>query len=390
MIFTIKIFIQMRKIIFLLSLLIISCGQPKEPELVLNKAIETLQNANTVTYDVSSISKKAFVEDTLHTNSTFKFKKIESEPHIGFHFTKKNDKGLNLYYKTLELFDIKKEEKKVINYSFKNNATIRVLHNNSRNQESLMGILNVLEELKKDNTITFLKKEKIDGDLIYSFSASPKSNRGNIVNYFWIDSETYNIIKLKTIKTVFKNNQTGFTFYVCDFKNIKINPEINDDEFSPTYDDSFEVVINYFDPNNPTILSVGNDAPEWLLKDMDGNEIKSNYKDKYTFIECWKSSCDYCVNSILPMKRLIDEFGEKINFISVNFDDTIEETKHAIEEHKIDYTVLMANNEFEKDYQIQAFPSYFIIDKTGNIIFSNFSDLNFDEKEISLTMKKLN
>ena len=384
----------MKKNIFLISVLFsfiyLSCTKPEEPKIVIKKAIDILENANTISYDVASISKTAFIKDTIFANSHFKFKKVEYDPYIGFNFTRKSDSTLNMYYKTLELFNIDKKEKIVTSYDFQDKPSIGVLSKYGGEQESYAGIVKVLKDFQNENTIKFIGKEKVNGKLTYNYTASSKKNLANMVNHFWVDPETYHIVKLKTVKTVFKDKKPDYTFFICDFSNITFNEHIDDSVFVPHYDETYKVVKKeYLGTDTPTILAAGNKAPEWTLKNLVEKDVSSNYLGKYTFLECWKSACDYCVESFKEMDELIELFEPKVNFVTVNFDKNSYDTNLSMKHYTIKYPVLKATDEFKKDYQINVYPSYFIIDKKGNIIYSKYGRIKDNRKEIDSILKTL-
>ena len=391
MIFT-QILKVMRGIIFVfLVIIVVSCAKTEPPETVIKKAIEKLENANTFSYDVSSVSKTAYEKDTIQQKSCFEFKKVEYEPYLKAHFTMVRD-TLKAYYKTAELFTVNDEEKKITQHNFRDNETLIKVVKWGGNQESLVAVEKALKEFQKDNTFTFMGEEKINGKTTYHFTATTKKNMENRINYFWFDTKTYDLIKLKTIQTVLKNRDVDYTFYICHFENIQYNKEISDGAFSPGRDGSYEtIVMDYIapEPGTPTFLEAGRKAPEWILEDINGNKVKSSYEDKYTFIECWKSDCEPCINSVKGLDELIEKYGTVVNFISINFDRENTQTKHAIDIYKIKYPVLRSNEKFAEDYKIQALPTRFLIDKEGKVLYSTFSTINNRKKEIDSVFREL-
>ena len=54
----------------------------------------------------------------------------------------------------------------------------------------------------------------------------------------------------------------------------------------------------------------------------------------------------------------------------MNFDYDLVETKETIKAKNINYLVLQGDVHFDQNYDIQSYPSYFVIDSNGTIIFS--------------------
>ena len=83
------------------------------------------------------------------------------------------------------------------------------------------------------------------------------------------------------------------------------------------------------------------------------------------------------------MKQIENDFGNKVKVISVKFDYDLEETNTAIADHQIAFKVLLGSSQFNKDYDIRSFPSYYVIDRTGKIVYTNSGAIT-GEKENEL------
>src|SRR5690606_24027542 len=75
------------------------------------------------------------------------------------------------------------------------------------------------------------------------------------------------------------------------------------------------------------LLTVGNAAPLFTLKDINGNDVSlESFRGKYVFIDFWASWCRPCREENPNLVALYKEFGgEDFEIISVSLDETAEE-----------------------------------------------------------------
>lgn len=115
----------------------------------------------------------------------------------------------------------------------------------------------------------------------------------------------------------------------------------------------------------------GDIMPEFQLPDVNGNSIYSLANDKtIKFIDFWGTWCKPCIEKIDSIKLLKDEFGAKISFISIAYDDDNAEVKKMINKKQMDWLNLLAarsNSEVTDILDVNCFPTYFIVDKDNQI-----------------------
>ncbi len=109
------------------------------------------------------------------------------------------------------------------------------------------------------------------------------------------------------------------------------------------------------------------------LPDLDGN-IRSleSWRGKVVLLNFWASWCPPCVHEIPSMvalkKRLADSPFE---IVAVNLGETREEVLTFLQRHPVNFPVLLdRRSEAARAWRINAYPTTFIIDKTGNIRFA--------------------
>lgn len=124
------------------------------------------------------------------------------------------------------------------------------------------------------------------------------------------------------------------------------------------------------------MLQPGTEAPDFTLAAPDGTSYSlSDFRGSYVVLDFWASWCPDCRKDIPEMKRLHDEYGKNIRFVSVSFDDKKDSWTRCIETNGMDWLHLSElkkwkTTEVSRQYNIQWIPAMYIIDRQGRIILS--------------------
>jgi len=129
--------------------------------------------------------------------------------------------------------------------------------------------------------------------------------------------------------------------------------------------------------------------PEFHFTDLKGDEYNNeNTKGKIIILKCWFIKCAACVAEFPELNELVEKYQDRedIIFISLAFDSN-DELKQFLLRKPFNYKVASVQAEFmQNDLAINAYPTHFIIDKTGMIQkVVNSADemiLELDESEI--------
>ena len=111
------------------------------------------------------------------------------------------------------------------------------------------------------------------------------------------------------------------------------------------------------------------DAPDFALKDLDGNTVKlSDYKGKVVIIDFWATWCGPCRRGIPEFIELQSEYGEdKLVILGVSVDQgDLSVVPAFAKNYGINYPVLHANEDIQRKYgPIRSIPTAFIVDTDG-------------------------
>lgn len=114
-------------------------------------------------------------------------------------------------------------------------------------------------------------------------------------------------------------------------------------------------------------------APNFTLKDANGKSVSlSDYKGKVVLLNFWATWCGPCGLEIPWFEEFEQQYksqGFAVLGVSMD-DDGWPAVKPYMEEHKINYRVLLGNDSVSQLYGgLDALPTTFIIDREGNIAY---------------------
>lgn len=117
---------------------------------------------------------------------------------------------------------------------------------------------------------------------------------------------------------------------------------------------------------------VGTPAPDFTLNDINGKPLAlSSLRGKWVIIDFWGSWCKWCIKGIPDMKKYYAKYGDKLEILGVDCNDTVEKWKAAVKEHDLPWLHVY----WDKDngdnplalYGVRGFPTKVVVDPQGNV-----------------------
>lgn len=138
--------------------------------------------------------------------------------------------------------------------------------------------------------------------------------------------------------------------------------------------------------------SVGDTAPDFTLKGINGNTISlADYKGKVVMVEFWATWCPPC-KALAPILEKIHKKYKDKRFIilALASEDEGEATiKSFIKEHRITYSVLLADQGTMRHYGISSIPVTFIINKEGRVVTMHMGNTQGIMQELTSEIERL-
>lgn len=349
----------------LLSLLtLLSCKENEElpaPDLVLHQTLKQLNNWETLSF--TSTTKPSAAKPSV-TSTVYKLKKVGYEPHLKLFFYKEMNQETSIYYKLASLAVVENKKNKITTFDYNNDRSVpKYLNAYMGDDDNLWGTVKKLNKYR--NEIDFLEKSNDNGIPVYIYRFADYK--------LWVNAKEAVPVKIEM------PDGKGGTKEIT-YSKLSFNEPLDEAIFTHPSKEGY--VTSVFGIKKEPMLNIK--APAWTLLDVEGNKVSlDDFKGSPIFLKAWVSSCSHCMASLPKIKQIQKEFGDKVKIVTVNFDYDLEETKTTIKEKGIRYTVLQGDALFDQNYDLRSFPSYFVIDSNGIVVYSERGTIE-GKKEQSL------
>lgn len=119
-----------------------------------------------------------------------------------------------------------------------------------------------------------------------------------------------------------------------------------------------------------TSLKKGDKFPDFELQTLDGKTMNlASLKGKVVFINLWFTRCAPCIEEMPTLNELQDAYKDKVEFISITFDDA-DLVRKFLSKKEFKFQHLVNANKFlNEDLKNREYPINLIMDKSGTITY---------------------
>jgi peroxiredoxin len=122
-----------------------------------------------------------------------------------------------------------------------------------------------------------------------------------------------------------------------------------------------------------TKLLVGHSPPDFQLPDI-SNTLKTlkDYRGSYVYLNFCTTQNYACIKDLDQLSRIHEKYGQYVTIITISLDETLKEMQDFVRKKGFKWTFLHYGNQPEiiRDYDIRTFPTYFLIDRDGKLVWS--------------------
>ncbi|MBP6979015.1 MAG: TlpA disulfide reductase family protein [Bacteroidales bacterium] len=391
------------------SLLIASCSKPDAKE-ILKKSYEKCQSIENGYYEMTHYMKYVSDKDTFSSSFSCYFRKLPEDSiySSAFHYqnykdgeysravlytgddfvnySKKDSTG-EIMSKTLWAEDIKAYSH---NYTFYSPITDKKSYP-FPDDSAFIDNKHVFE---------YIGEEMINNISCYhvKMNTNPENDSTDMMktlrieNDFWICKQDYIPAQYSISYDLVMNNDTMYQFEKNVLTKYELNNLKDEEQLNLSSIPSYITLKDYKPYKSPELLPKDTIAPQWSLVSLNDETIKlSHLKGQLVLIDFFYKSCYPCMLALPVLQDLHVRYYDKgLRIIGIDPYDTKEkdDIDNFLSKRGVTYTVLLGGKDAAKEYHVSGYPTIYLIDKEGKILFTQVGYGEGTEKELEEIIKQ--
>ncbi|HZV43785.1 MAG TPA: TlpA disulfide reductase family protein [Saprospiraceae bacterium] len=380
------------KLILLISGLLLCCFSllAQDAQQILQKSFDQCQSVRNGYYEMTRYWKSMTKKDTSVSSFTCYFKKLDHDTIFSsaFHsqyFYKGEYTGDALYTGDDFVTTSKKDSTARIMSKAKWAEEINNIAHNYKfytpfTSTKSSPMLHDSAFLDTTNSFRILGEEMINGTSCYRIQVNEKAKNDSadimqvlrIEYHFWINKADFLPYQYSTSIDIAMNNDTMNQYELERLNKFDINHLENDSILTLSSIPNYYQLKDYVPWKSPDLLPLDTIAPHWELNSLQEEKVKlKDLKGQLVLIDFFYKSCYPCMQALPALQSLSEKYkGKGLRVIGIDPFDTKEDDMGTfLSKRGITYTVLMDGKDVASSYHVSGYPTMYLIDKTGKIIF---------------------
>lgn len=391
------------------SILLSSCSKPNA-EKILKESYEKCQSIKNGYYEMTHYMKYMSDDDTISSNFNCHFEKLPDDTiySSAFHYQ---------YYRDGEYkSDVLYTGEDFVRYSIKDSTGnimskmlwAKEIKSFSHNYTFYSPLTNnksyPLPEdsayIDNEHIFEFLGEKIISGTPCYHIkmnitptidsTAMFKTLRAE--NNYWISKQDHIPIQYSLAYDLVMNNDTMYQFEKNVLTRYELDNLKGEEELKLSSIPSHIILKDYEPSKRPELLDLATIAPNWSLISLDDEIVKlTDFKGQIVLIDFFYKSCYPCMQALPALQDLHEKYSDKgLKIIGIDPYDTKEkdDIDNFLAKRGVTYTVLLGGKDVAKEYHVSGYPTIYLIDKEGKVLFTQVGYGEGTEEKLEEVIKQ--
>lgn len=375
----------------------------QNPKAILAKSFKKCQSVKSGYYNMTMYFKPSVMVDTIVYNSESNFQKVPDDSlfHQFFHYCefKSGKKIGEKIYNGTELIKIDNNE---LSY------TVFTVSDWKKDILSDMGYYHFFTPVTSPKSYPYPNSFDVNhSDLIYTYVGKEK------VNSKWCD---HIMVDMGVVETRFGTMKREINFWISRVDKIPLQVTtkyditdlgdtgvqfqkmiLNKYKLSSGIENKIQLGIAQIPQNykrkvvdiSKKVQLLPNDtpAPDWTLASLNGGDLRlTDLKGKLVLIDFFFKACPPCKHAMPGLQQLYERYSSRgLEIVGIDPVDieNPEKLTMFLQKMGVGYTVLLDKLRTTTDqYKVIGFPTQYLIDRSGKILYSNVGWTEEDEKAL--------
>ncbi len=352
-----------------------------------NNALVKCSEIENGSYKMDYKSKGLLNSDTVYKWSSCVFKKDSFDTIFGFHFdTERTINQITDMYSHFGDYFISsmKGEAKV----FQNREAFKELNSIKHNYDFYYPITDFQNsEMSEIDTtrLQFIGVEKVDSYNTFHYKYIPindSSDEIQILNSqfdFWINKTDCIPVRYSIYYQIDLSGDTLEQYDEFNLRSYSFNNQSNHQFKTPDFFVKNGIHLSEYVANGNEYrekLVVGSKVPDWKIETSKAQKLTSdNQSYCLVLFDFYYQSCYPCLKAIPFLNKLNKKYnldGKGLLVVGINTIDPVDERFYEfIRKKQIEYQVAISKNDLNKEFKVLAYPTLFLMDNKGILIYSS-------------------
>ena len=358
--------------LFFLMLIVFSCQNQKSYDFVANEFDKKKHSYKKIEYQVVRIDTFS-KESTMNRGGLVLLEQNENDTLFGMSFyAVPNSTSKEYLHDKNRAFEISNENNsyKVVKsyYGFLGSPGGQLIPENLIRLDTVYKSVSLIET-KNSYKLNY----QYENDTIYNIS--------NIRKEIFIDKQTF--IPSKIVKTSEMSGEKRSQYFIIE--NVKVNEQV--ESSIEMYKNNLQDFVMEEVVEIKRNSKIGQQFFLENIQNINTNELVHIQQNMTTLISFWEIWCSPCIRSLPKINALHHKYKNSIKIIGISTENQ-NNVKRMLTAKNIEYLNLIGTEKLHRLYEINSFPTYFLLDKNGFIVKEYFLFSDEIERDIKALLLK--